>query len=49
MDLGGHGVEALACAIGSCESHVHDGSADTAVSVVQRVNGYEPEVSDGGF
>lgn len=40
-----HAVEALRAVFGARQSHIGDGTRDTIVAIIERVNGREPEMS----
>ena len=45
----GHTVEALDGVFATGQEHIRDGSGDTAVAIVEGVDGDEPQVGDAGF
>src|ERR1700722_19592696 len=48
-DLRRHAVEALRALFGTRERHVGDGARDTAIAIVERMDGEEPQMSDAGL
>jgi hypothetical protein len=48
-DLTRHAVEALRALFRSRQLHVRNCTSDAAVAVLERMYGYEPEMSDSGF
>src|SRR5712691_3932136 len=46
-DLRRHAVEALRAVLGPGEGHIGNGARDTAVAVIERVHGYEPQMRNG--
>lgn len=47
--LGRHALEALGAPFRSGQGHVGDGPGDTAVAIVERMYGYEPEMRESGL
>ena len=48
-DLRRHAVEALRAVLGARERHIGDRTRDAPVAVVERVDGHEPQMGDGGL
>ena len=49
MDLRRQTVEALRAAVGACQQQITDGPGDTAIAVVERVQGDEPQMAKASF
>lgn len=47
FNLGGHAVKALRHSIRPREEQISNGSADSAIAVLKRMDRYEPEMRDG--
>ena len=49
LDLRRQTVEALRAAVGACQQQITDGTGDTAIAIVERVQRDEPQMAEASF